>query len=95
MTSADVAAYYGVSEDTVRRWVRRGALQPATPTNPLLLRAKAYRFRPADVANFKPPTRRPRDTPPRPKTVPASIRYPAHVIIPLIAAEDPAPYIPD
>jgi len=49
MSSADVAAYLGISEDTVRRWVKSGKLPPVNPKHPSLQRAKAYRFRKADV----------------------------------------------
>ena len=54
MTSADVAAYFGVSEDTVRRWVRTGRLTPVNPKAESLQRAKAYRFT-RDAVEHMPP----------------------------------------
>jgi excisionase family DNA binding protein len=43
MTRKEVAAYFGVSKETIRRWEGQGKITP------IVLNARVYRYRPSDL----------------------------------------------
>jgi excisionase family DNA binding protein len=91
MTVQETATALQVSRMTVLRMLADGRLTNVAPHIPARKR-QPIRVAKSQVDALRP---RPRDTPSRPKTVPAGIRYPAHVIVPLIAAETPGEYTAD